>query len=66
MDVEALTSLVYARPAIWNATDKKHADRDFVSDLWSEIAKELGCEGKLTVFHSVNYTHLFCNYTKII
>ncbi|RUS89891.1 hypothetical protein EGW08_002332 [Elysia chlorotica] len=41
MDVDALISAVYHRPAIWNRMTKDHANRNLVNEAWRDISDEL-------------------------
>ena len=42
---EALIKAVESRPALYNKSDKKYSNRDFVGKLWIEVAEEIESEG---------------------
>ncbi|XP_042856497.1 transcription factor Adf-1-like [Penaeus japonicus] len=43
MKIELLINLVRERPAIYDASDSRHRDRDVIAALWGEVATELKC-----------------------
>ena len=53
MLVELLINLVQERPAIYDASDPKHHDRDFIATLWKEVAAAMSCTGKSQQFYSL-------------
>ena len=40
MDAEKLINIVRNHPEIYDVSYKKHSDRDFISNLWKQIAIE--------------------------
>ena len=50
MDVELLITKVRERTPLWDKRNKHHANRNIVNKLWSEVVKELDCEGKQNSF----------------
>ena len=47
MAEEKLISAVRFRTFIYNKSDKRHADRDFVAAAWENTANDIGENGKL-------------------
>lgn len=41
VDCEKLISLVFEKEPIWDATNKKHHNRDITRKLWKEIETEM-------------------------
>lgn len=58
---ELLIELVRARKAIWDASDKRHANRDYVKKMWTEISEELSQPCKCLYFIDKNYFFFLAN-----
>lgn len=48
MDIEKLISVIQDNTPLWDLRDKRYHHRDVQRKLWSEVADEMGIEGKLT------------------
>ena len=55
MKIELLINLVRERPAIYDASDSRHRDRDVIAALWGEVATELKCTGETKILFIMDY-----------
>ena len=46
MEDERLIEKVYKYKFIYDKSDAKHSNKDYIGKAWADIAKELNCNGK--------------------
>ncbi|GFX34481.1 hypothetical protein TNCV_3657191 [Trichonephila clavipes] len=65
MNVELLISKVAENKAIYDSSDIKHSNRNFISHLWRKIGEEMSMPGESISIYSRVYTFRYTQYFEV-
>ncbi|KAK3785083.1 hypothetical protein RRG08_035460 [Elysia crispata] len=67
MEDERLIEEVYKYKFIYDKSDAKHSNKDYIGKAWADIAKELNCNGKIRLrfnWFEKTYRHMLAEIPK--